>query len=185
MTFDDYQAQTHYTNLYPEERYIRFYDVIKTGPYAHMTFEQKFWSKVNITTQGECWIYRGKIFKNGYGCFPIQSLNFLSHRVAYFLCYKDIPPSLMHTCDNRVCCNPFHLKIGSQKENIQDMIKKGRSNPPKERRNHRCKLLNHEIVTIKDLLQSGLFLQREIAERYNVRPNHISRINTGSRRATI
>lgn len=34
---------------------------------------------------------------------------------------------IMHTCDNPYCFNPEHLKMGTQKANMRDMIKKGRN----------------------------------------------------------
>ena len=60
-----------------------------------------------------------------------------AHRAAWILYKGEIPAGIFvcHTCDNRRCCNPAHLFLGTQKDNLQDMKRKGRSHmPPKERR---------------------------------------------------
>jgi hypothetical protein len=51
-----------------------------------------------------------------------------SHRAAWKLTHGPIPDGLqvLHRCDNPPCCNPAHLFLGTQQDNIADMHKKGR-----------------------------------------------------------
>lgn len=101
------------------------------------TLEERLWAKVDKTPgqgpNGDCWEWRGYIHKkNGYGY--LAKTNSLadgmisSNRAAYTVSKGEIPDGLwiLHTCDNRPCCNPDHLWAGTPKENTQDMIAKGR-----------------------------------------------------------
>lgn len=72
--------------------------------------------------------------KDGYGVFNYLQKDkrkwFKMHRVAYAVTNREELTSedlIMHTCDNRRCCNPKHLKKGTPKDNSQDMAQKGRS----------------------------------------------------------
>lgn len=72
-----------------------------------------------------CWKYKGKINSHGYGIFRERRVHIIS-----FIIYKGIPNKdhiIMHTCDIRNCWNPNHLKEGTQKDNIQDAVNKGRA----------------------------------------------------------
>ncbi len=79
-----------------------------------------------------CMIFKGKESTNKYGTYQITASDGTrikgAHRVAYYLHNGEIDNKLnvCHSCDNKLCCNPEHLWQGTQKENLQDMSKKGR-----------------------------------------------------------
>lgn len=64
----------------------------------------------------------------GYGQFWMHGKLYQAHRAAYELVKGKLRPGqvLLHTCDNRKCINPAHLKAGSKADNNNDMAKKGR-----------------------------------------------------------
>lgn len=103
---------------------------IKCKPMPLMTERQieKFWSAVSIADPSECWDWAGARFRSGYGNKTVNSKGYLSHRLAYFLANKVDPNELMvcHHCDNRSCCNPSHLFLGTRQDNVDDMVRKGR-----------------------------------------------------------
>lgn len=74
-----------------------------------------------------CWDWKGSKSR-GYGKLNINGKQKRAHRVSYEMFKHKIPPGLvvMHSCDNPGCVNPDHLSTGTQNDNIQDMIKKGR-----------------------------------------------------------
>jgi|GEM_PF-1842294 len=88
--------------------------------------EQRFWEKVK-KTKG-CWEWAGSCMRLGYGMFRLDGLWQPAHRVAWKLVNGEIPEGLdiLHKCDNRKCVNPNHLSIGTQNDNMYDMVKKGR-----------------------------------------------------------
>lgn len=71
-----------------------------------------------------CWEYQGSTDTNGYGLFGGHH----AHRIVYSLLVGIIPDKMLvcHHCDNRLCVRPSHLFIGTQTDNMQDMISKGR-----------------------------------------------------------
>lgn len=93
----------------------------------------KFLSHVDKT--GECWIWTAGKYWDGYGkfalCFPgRKQVKIRSHRFAYMLFKGPIKKgmNILHSCDNRECCNPDHLEEGGQSKNIKDAyIRGGRS----------------------------------------------------------
>jgi len=90
---------------------------------------KRFFEKVAIKAGNECWEWQGSRLKSGYGQTRAGTRMELTHRMMYIQTVGEIPKGMviMHTCDNPPCCNPNHLKLGTYKDNAQDMIQKGRS----------------------------------------------------------
>lgn len=87
----------------------------------------RFWSKVDIRSEDECWPWISCRDKFGYGIWSIGRKRFRAPRVALFLSVGDLGDSIcMHHCDNPPCCNPRHLKKGTVQENVADKVAKGR-----------------------------------------------------------
>jgi predicted XRE-type DNA-binding protein len=77
----------------------------------------------------------------------------------------------MHSCDNPPCVNPEHLSVGTRKENLVDMSKKGRMFNPS------LKLTLEQV----DFIKSSDLTQNELAQKFSVMQSTISRIKSGKR----
>lgn len=90
-------------------------------------FEPYFWSKVEKTET--CWLWTGGVYGGGYGRVRRGNKESPAHRVAYELTNGPIQDGLQacHHCDNKLCVNPAHIFLGTQKDNMQDCAKKGRN----------------------------------------------------------
>ncbi|MBC8183255.1 HNH endonuclease [candidate division KSB1 bacterium] len=86
-----------------------------------------------------------------------------------------------HNCDNPSCVNPSHLFIGTQKDNIQDSVKKNRwkARPPIYfgEKNNKSKLKTREVWLIKKILKAKIVSQNYIAKMFKISPQTISKIN--------
>ena len=94
------------------------------------TIEERLWSRVEKTESG-CWLWTGYTCDTGYGKINLGGKNgriVYTHRLAYELFHGPIPDghSVCHTCDVRNCINPSHLFAGTQQQNMDDMVSKGR-----------------------------------------------------------
>ena len=76
----------------------------------------------------KCWEYTGRRNNHGYGVIRFDGDSHYCHRVAWELWIGPVPENLkvLHRCDNPACFKPDHLWVGTQKDNIQDAIKKRR-----------------------------------------------------------
>ena len=132
---------------------------------------KRFWSKVDVGEADECWEWLA-CKRRGYDVFRIHYKLWKAHRVAWILTYGPIPKGLcvLHKCDNPGCCNPYHLFLGSQKENIQDASRKGRL---------RKALTKEEVLEIWELPATGMWKpwkRQELADKFDVTRATISAI---------
>jgi len=156
-----------------------------------MTTEERFMEFVEPVPESGCWIWMGNTnTERGeitYGRFSNGGKYWLAHRFSYHLFNGEIPEDkfVLHKCDVRCCVNPEHLFIGDQKDNMQDMINKGRfgkRNVPSGEKNTFAKLSNYQVQSIRALFSFGAKLG-ELAEFYNVSKAQICRIvNNKSRK---
>jgi hypothetical protein len=117
----------------------------------------RFWSKVRKTDS--CWIWTASLSTHGYGQIGVNGGIQRAHRVAWMLTFGAYPVgALLHRCDNRSCCNPAHLFLGTQADNLRDMRMKGRgSTPPLHlgERNVNAKLTPDRVREIRQRHSAG------------------------------
>ncbi len=132
--------------------------------------------------KSECWHWKGSLDKRGYGQLSDGFRTMLkAHRLSYEKFVGSIPEGLgiLHKCDLPSCCNPDHLFPGTQKENIDDMISKGRwgnRNMSKGSNHYKAKFTDEQIIEIRNNLSIS---NVEFSIKYMVSPSTIQRIKTG------
>jgi len=138
----------------------------------------RFWGHVRVLGQDECWPWMASR-TSGYGEFWVsKTLHARAHRVAWTISNGTIPNGLfvLHRCDNRPCCNPRHLFVGTSKDNVRDMVQKDRHT--RGERNGQVVLTEAAVRDIVSRYVSGE-RSRMIAAAYGVSHSLVSRIVTG------
>lgn len=140
---------------------------------------KRFWSKVDHVGSAGCWPWHSTLGHTGYGNFKLNNAQIRAHRLAYFLHYGIDPDGfeVMHSCDNRKCCNPAHLSLGTHTENMEDMKRKGRT--PHGLRCHRARLTPEIVMEIRLRFPLRKGSQREFAKEYGISHSHILQICSG------
>ena len=100
----------------------------------------RFWAKVNPNGPvpphqphlGPCWLWTANRNSVGYGMIAPGyggRSSILAHRASWELANGPVPAGLFvcHHCDTPLCVNPAHLFLGTDQENKDDMVRKGRS----------------------------------------------------------
>lgn len=103
--------------------------------------EAKFWSRIDILGADDCWLWRAGRTSAGYGAFAVRSKGstqqVLAHRVALALATSGMRSAFaLHSCDTPTCCNPRHLRWGSQRDNVADAVSRGRHRAPPRNDGH-------------------------------------------------
>ena len=159
------------------------------------TLEQRFWPKVQKSDG--CWLWTGSKDARGYGRLKnprTGATPLKAHRVSWEVHFGPIPDELwvLHSCDNPPCVNPAHLFLGTQADNMRDMVQKGRQgslvhperlargdrhgsrlhperlNPPRGERHRSAKLTWAQVAEIRRLYAAGYITQQQLADQFGV-----------------
>lgn len=128
-------------------------------------FTARFWSKVSISSPSECWLWNGAksgaVGGKNYGHILLNGHMTRAHRISYYIQNGVIPDGgvICHSCDNTLCVNPSHLWLGTQRDNMRDMISKGRNNIVMP--NTYGEDVTSRIFELHDLGYSGISIARE------------------------
>ena len=135
--------------------------------------ECRFLSKVE-KSEG-CWDWKGSKKITGYGSFHYKGKTYCSSRASYELFVGDIPSGMLvlHKCDRSLCVNPEHLFIGTQLDNIKDMVDKKRQQKGESHCHH--KLTQDQANAIKDDARPQVI----IAKEYNISKGSVNDIKKG------
>lgn len=143
-------------------------------------FQQKFEDQYIPEPMSGCWLWTGRMGNTGYGSvFYHKTIG--AHRASWKLYRGKIPNGLyvLHKCDTRPCVNPEHLFLGTQSDNMKDMVKKGRSTIGQKfgELSPLAKLSEKDVICIfKDK-----HTQRVIAKKYGIAQSTVYKIKNKKR----
>jgi hypothetical protein len=141
--------------------------------------EGRFDAKVNRTET--CWLWTAqRVGTMGYGRIWLNGRGVAAHRYSYERFVGPIPAGMqvLHKCDNPVCVRPDHLFLGTQLENMQDKIRKGRGADRRGERAGTAKLSTASVARMRALRSEG-WTTRRLAEEFGISRNHCWAITHG------
>ena len=167
---------------------LRITGTTEDGPKARGSLHDRLWAKIDRREPAECWPWIGENLTRGYGTIGRGGRGrgmILAHRAVWEDVHGPIPEKsslahgyvVMHLCDNRLCCNPDHLRLGTQAENVRDMDAKGRrvNRPRRGEAHHKAKLTEDDVRAIRASNDS----QYVLAKRFGVSRPMIGYIKRG------
>ena len=91
-------------------------------------FKEHFLNCCEVDPVTQCWNWTLGKSEKGYGRVKHGGVRYRAHRMSYQLFVGEIPDDMyvLHHCDNPSCINPDHLFVGTNVDNIKDMINKNR-----------------------------------------------------------
>lgn len=140
----------------------------------------RFWSKVDKSGGPDaCWPWTDALSPAGYGQIMIDYKRVRANRAALLFSGHTIPAGSMvcHKCDNRSCCNPAHLFIGTPADNAADMVSKHRQAVGE--RHGRARLTQTEVDAIRELHAGGGWTHVKLARLFGVSSANICVVVNG------
>lgn len=137
----------------------------------------RFWAKVDKGDGCWCWTGTG----SRYGMFwSGDGRRIGAHRFSYEMHRGPIPNGMlvMHTCDNPKCVNPDHLRLGTPKDNMEDMDRKGRRRTG-ARRGEACSFSALNADAVRFIRAHPEMRLTDLGERFGVTPNTIRAVRIG------
>ena len=151
---------------------------------SRMSSPNDFWSHVDKSKGPDgCWPWmKGHSNYKGYGSGTYQGKGFVAHRLAWELHnHSTIPTGMcvLHACDNPGCCNPLHLRIGTNAENVADRMARGRSNLPRNEKAYWAKLTWANVREIRGSFVPRVVTHADLAKRFGVHKGTIASVLSG------
>ena len=140
----------------------------------------RFLSKLTYDNATGCWTYSaGKAAKSRYGQFWDGRQNVNAHKYAYDSMVDSVPSDrvLCHSCDNKACCSPWHLRVQTQKQNMIEASERGLLSKP--RRKYR-RITTDTLADIRKRAANGQTAYA-IGKALDISAVHIYRILAGKR----
>lgn len=154
------------------------------------TLEKAFLNHIKKSNEPDgCWVWTAAQTSTGYGLMGFRGKMIKTHRASWMIYRGEIPKGMFvcHSCDlnyptgdtsYRLCCNPHHLWLGTNQENVDDMIQKKRHAHGKQA--SYSKLTEEQAIQIKRLLAEDKLSQDKIARQFGITRSNVLNIKLGN-----
>lgn len=147
--------------------------------YKKRPLKERFDEKWIPEPNSGCWLWEASVNNENYGQIGVNVTIKGAHRVSYELYKGDFDKKLhiRHKCDNTYCVNPDHLEPGTNQDNMNDKVKRGRQASTKllGEKNGNSKLTEEQVIAIFNDTRDT----EKIAEDYGISSANVSAIKTG------
>lgn len=137
------------------------------------TIVERFWNKVDKEGINKCWNWTGCLSSKGYGSINKgfwHGGNITANRLSWIIHHGDIPSGkhVLHKCDNRKCVNPNHLYLGTNTDNVNDRVRRGREGDRSGEKNGRAKLTRKDVCYIRKHCNNKYGNRMALARQFGV-----------------
>jgi len=140
----------------------------------HKSITERFEEKVLKMPMTDCHLWISDVNNCGYGRFSIHGKTQKAHRVAYELYVGPVGEChVLHNCDNPICVNPAHLRLGTHSENMKDMAKRTR-----------YKATPKVVAEIREDIKNGVSYSK-IAAKHGITTSYVGRIKLNQARSLV
>jgi hypothetical protein len=153
-------------------------------PILSPSFVSRFWSHVDMGAQDQCWPWTGMKDRQGYGILKARPYIYRAPRVSWAITSgSELPDGMIvcHKCDCPACVNPSHLFIGTNYDNVQDKVSKGRQSHNRNggtsgEAHPRAKLTESNVIDIRRKYQPYKTTAKMLSKEYGVSEREIKSI---------
>lgn len=139
-------------------------------PKSLLSAVDRLYNNSLVDEDTNCWLWQGCVHEKGYGRIMFNGRVEKVHRLSFLYYIGDIVEGVFHTCDVPNCWNPDHLFTGTNIDNVNDRMTKGRQtrgvNHPKN------KLTEDQVREIR----TSSLSRKALARVYGVTPQNIRNI---------
>lgn len=173
-------------------RYVEWKRTIPSTERTPITPATRFWAKVDrngptpihVSWLGNCWVWTAATGHWGYGKLRANKRWYMAHRWSYEMENGPIPTGflVLHRCDTPACVRPSHLRVGTARDNTQDMRSKGRAADigALGMSNSHAKLTDEQVIAIRERFEAGELIG-SLATEHGVHRATVSAIVNGRR----
>lgn len=143
---------------------------------------ERYLGKLEVLGGEDCWNWKGYLDPKGYGRIWVTNRMVSAHRLAWDWQFGPILNGLIvcHHCDNRRCCNPHHLFLGTDQDNADDCRAKGRAKNLRGAEHGMAVLTEPDVIAIRALIAQGVS-KSAIGRHYGVDRSTIYLIGEGKK----
>lgn len=170
-------AQYLYSGKWPENRVlkkcgnrhcIKREHIFEANQLDSGWFRERFWSRVQPSTDDKCWPWMRSTTTFGYGQIYVGETAYTAHRLAFYFANGQWPNVATHKCDNPICCNPSHIEDGTYRSNMKDRSARGRCNSARGSRQGHSKFTEETVLLARQDHKTGDFSYGKLCEKYHV-----------------